>query len=83
MGRFCWSKNLTKFFGPASFSLKKNGVTYAVVQSRKDGSGYFAYGGQGCPTSFNTHSHPSMSLREAKDYALKIVKDAEKLGGIK
>ena len=79
MARFTWSKNLTRAFSAESFSLKKNGVIYAIVQKRT-GGGYFAYSGSGSAETFNTHSRPAMTLHEAKDYALKAVKAAENKG---
>ncbi|HAU76314.1 MAG TPA: hypothetical protein DCW88_12525 [Agrobacterium sp.] len=80
MARLVWSKNLTRVFSAESFSLKKAGVIYAVVQKRT-GGGYFAYSGSGSAITFNTHHLPAMTLHEAKDYALKAVKGAEKHEG--
>lgn len=80
MARFVWSKNLTRFSSAESYSLKKSGITYAIVQGRTDG-GYFAYSGQGCATTFNSHHLPAMTLHEAKDHALKVVKASFKQEG--
>jgi hypothetical protein len=80
MARFTWSKNLARTFSAESFSLKKNGVIYAIVQKRT-GGGYFAYSGSGSAITFNTHHLPAMTLHEAKDYALKAVKGAKKQEG--
>lgn len=73
MAKFAWSKNLQGFFSAESYSLKKDGVTYAIVQARSDG-GYFAYSGQGCSATFNTHHLPAMTLDAAKSHAVKAVK---------
>lgn len=80
MARFTWSKNLTRVFSAESFSLKKAGVIYAIVQ-RRSGGGYFAYSGSGSETTFNTHHLPAMTLHEAKDYALKAVRASVKQEG--
>ncbi len=69
-----------RMFSAESFSLKKGGVTFAIVQRRSDG-GYFAYSGGGSTETFNTHHLPAMTLHEAKEYALEAVKASKKQRG--
>ncbi len=72
MARFSWKRDRGSFIGtPESHTLRKDGVSYAVVQ-KADG-GYFTYSVGPTIARFNTCKEPT-TLEEAKAYALSRIR---------
>lgn len=72
--RFAWSRNRQtgRHLGPTTYTLRRGGVDYAMVQ--EDAKGWFAYG-FGAGPRFNTHAAPT-TLEAAKADALARVRAA-------
>lgn len=77
MGRFTWSRNKPsgRMMTPESHSLRRDGLSYAMVQ--KGERGFFSYSVGECPVFFNTTKTPD-TLLAAKADALARVRTALK-----